>query len=177
MNGNSPFWDAVRVGMEAGADELQVNVVLDTNDATPKGQVDKLRQYASQSDIKAIAISVTDGANPAIAEELQALREKNNVHVITIDSDVDRKRHREARSYFIGTDNFEGGQQLGIAAGELSPDGGKFVTFVGRTGAQNAIERVGGPVVEIKPVRRGVVSGYHVQISVAVNVYEGDGIG
>lgn len=144
MNGNSPFWDAVRVGMEAAGEELQVNAVLDTNDATPKGQVDKLRQYASQSDIKAIAISVTDGANPAIAEELQALREENNVHVITIDSDVDRERHPNARSYFIGTDNFEGGQQLGIAAKELNPDGGGFVTFVGRTGAQNAIERVGG---------------------------------
>jgi len=33
---------------------------------------------------------------------------------------------------------------LGIAAAVLNPDGGKFVTFVGRTGAQNAIERVGG---------------------------------
>lgn len=144
MNGNSPFWDAVRVGMEAAGEEFEVNAVLDTNDATPKGQVDKLRQYASQGDIKAIAISVTDGANPAIAEELKALREQKNVHVITIDSDVDRERHRDARSYFIGTDNFEGGQQLGIAARELRPEGGKFVTFVGRTGAQNAIERVGG---------------------------------
>jgi ribose transport system substrate-binding protein len=33
---------------------------------------------------------------------------------------------------------------LGVCAKNLRPEGGGYVTFVGRTGAQNAIERVGG---------------------------------
>ncbi len=143
MNGNSPFWDAVRAGMQRAADELGVNAVLETNDATPNGQITSLRQFGTQSDILAVAISVTDAANVAIADEMRKLKAKG-VHVITIDSDVDRQRLRDARFAFIGTDNLVGGRELGTAARHLRPDGGAFVTFVGRTGAQNAIERVGG---------------------------------
>ena len=143
MNGNSPFWDAVRVGMQQAAQELGANVSLETNDATPQGQINKLRQFRSQSGILAVALSATDAANAAIADEMRALREKG-IHVITVDSDVDREKFRDARFAFIGTDNFEGGRQLGIAVRHLKPEGGLCATFVGRTGAQNAIERIGG---------------------------------
>lgn len=143
MNGQSPFWDAVRVGIEAGAKDFNVPARLDNNDATPEGQIQKLRQYVSQTDIAAVGLSATDAANPAIADEMRRLR-KQNVHVITLDSDVDRERAGDARFAFIGTDNFQAGQQLGRAVQNLRPDGGEYVTFVGRTGAQNAIERVGG---------------------------------
>lgn len=143
MNGNSPFWDAVRVGMKQAADEMDVNATLETNDATPQGQINKLRQFRSQSGVLAVALSATDAANAAIADEMRALREQG-VHVITVDSDVDREKFRDARFAFIGTDNFEGGRQLGLAVKNLKPDGGTCATFVGRTGAQNAIERIGG---------------------------------
>ncbi len=66
------------------------------------------------------------------------------MQVICIDGDLSRERYRDARSYYLGTDNRVGGQQLGVAAKNLLPEGGGYVQFVGRTGAQNAIERMDG---------------------------------
>lgn len=143
MNGNSPFWDAVGHGLKKGAADLKVNAVLETNDGLPPGQIEKLRQFATQSDIVGVAISATDAANPAIADEMKKLRAKGVV-VITVDSDLDRQRYRDARQAFVGTDNLSGGRALGITAKNLRPDGGAYVQFVGRTGAQNAIERMNG---------------------------------
>lgn len=147
-NGNSPFWDACRSGLQDAERELNLaasglRAVLEVNDGTPEGQLDKLRQYGTQSDIAAIGISVIDAANAAIAEEMRKLRAKG-VHVITIDSDVDREKYRDARYAFLGTDNFAAGRVLGQCARTLRSAGGEYVTFVGRTGAQNAIDRVGG---------------------------------
>jgi ribose transport system substrate-binding protein len=147
-NGDSPFWDACRAGLEEAANDLDLKkaglrAVFESNDATPQGQLDRLRQFASQSDIVAVGISAIDGNNAAIADQLRELRKKG-VHVVTIDSDVDRARYRDARFAFIGTDNLAGGRELGKCAKGLRPDGGQYVTFVGRTGAQNAIERIGG---------------------------------
>ncbi len=143
MNGNSPFWDAVGHGLEKAGADLKVNAVLEHNDGLPEGQLAKLRQFATQSDIAALAISATDAANPAIADEMKKLRAKGVV-VITVDSDLDRDRYRDARAAFVGTDNLMGGRALGITAKNLRPDGGAYVQFVGRTGAQNAIERMNG---------------------------------
>jgi ribose transport system substrate-binding protein len=147
-NGDSPFWDAARAGMDEGANDFKLKeaglqAVFESNDATPQGQLEKLRQFASQSDIVAIGISAIDGNNAAIADQMRELRKKG-VHVITIDSDTDRERHRDARLAFVGTDNLAGGRELGKCARGLRPEGGKYVTFVGRSGAQNAIERIGG---------------------------------
>jgi ribose transport system substrate-binding protein len=143
MNGNSPFWDTMRAGINAASEEFGVEASLETNDGTPRGQIDKLRQFASQGDVAAVAIAVTDAANAAIADELRNLQDRG-VKVITVDSDVDREKFRDARFAFVGTDNLAGGRELGVCAKNLRPDGGEFVTFVGRTGAQNAIERIGG---------------------------------
>ena len=147
-NGDSPFWDACRAGLEEAESDLGLNkaglkAVFESNDATPQGQLDKLRQFGSQADIVAVGLSAVDGNNAAIADQLRELRNKG-VHVITIDSDVDRDKFRDARFAFVGTDNFAGGRELGVCARGLRPAGGKYVTFVGRTGAQNAIERIGG---------------------------------
>ncbi len=147
-NGNSPFWDAARAGMQSAEKELNLNAaglraVLEVNDGTPQGQLDKLRQFASQNDIAAVGVSALDAGNVAIADAMTELQKKG-VRVVTIDSDVDRDKLRKSRFGFIGTDNLAGGRELGICAKNLRPDGGGYVTFVGRTGAQNAIERVGG---------------------------------
>jgi ribose transport system substrate-binding protein len=147
-NGADPFWDAMRVGMQDAERDFKLadaglRTVMDVNDGTPKGQVDRLRQYANQSDIAAVAVSVTDSANPAITramEECQAA----GIKVIAIDSDVDRKTGRAARFAYLGTDNVVGGQELGKAAAGIRPQGGKYATFVGLKGAANAIERIGG---------------------------------
>jgi len=147
-NGNSPFWDAARAGLQDADRELKLGdvgfrAVLEVNDGTPQGQLDKLRQFASQNDIVAVGISATDAENVAIADEMRKLQEKG-VKVVTIDSDVNRETGRDARFAFIGTDNYLGGIELGRCAQGVNPDGGGYVTFVGLTGAQNAIERIGG---------------------------------
>src|SRR5262245_14224364 len=147
-NGDSPFWDACRAGLLEAEKELKLKeaglkAAFESNDATPQGQIDRLRQFASQSDIAAVGVSAIDGNNVAIADQMRELKKKG-VQVITIDSDVDRERLRDARTAFIGTDNLAGGRELGKCAKGLRPMGGQYVCFVGRTGAQNAIERMNG---------------------------------
>jgi ribose transport system substrate-binding protein len=147
-NGDDPFWDAMRDGMNKAASDLDLakanlKVVVDKNNASEKGQVDKLKQYANQTDVAAVAISVIDADNIAIAGAMKALREKG-VKVITIDSDVNREKHRDARFAYLGTNNVIGGQELGKAALGLQPKGGKYATFVGKKSAANAVERIRG---------------------------------
>jgi ribose transport system substrate-binding protein len=149
-NGYSPFWDAAKVGLNEAAIDFKLNdsglkASLEPNDSTPEGQVTKLRQYASQSDIVAIGISACDAGNDSVADEMRKLKDKG-VYIITVDSDIDRDRLRDTRIAFIGTDNLAGGRELGKCAKYLRPQGGELITFVGRTGAQNAIDRIKGVV-------------------------------
>ncbi len=147
-NDNSPFWDAARAGLQDAEKELKLKqaglrATLEVNDGTPGGQLEKLQQFNSQSDIVGVGVSALDADNVAVVEELRKLQKKG-VKVVTIDSDVSRDKFRDCRFAFIGTDNRVGGRELGVCARELRPDGGGYVTFVGRTGAQNAIERIEG---------------------------------
>jgi ribose transport system substrate-binding protein len=147
-NGESPFWDAARQGLEKAAEDFELSkagykATLDVNDGTEAGQLERLRDYASQSDIVAIGVSVTKEDNAAIADQLRELKKKG-VHIITIDSDVSRAKFRDARTAYVGTDNTRAGKVLGRCAKLLLPDGGEYVTFVGFTTAQNAKERVQG---------------------------------
>src|SRR5262249_33293808 len=91
-NGESPFWDAARQGLEKASEDFELSkagykATLDVNDGTEAGQLDRLRDYASQSDIVAIGVSVTKEDNAAIADQLRELKKKG-IHIITIDSDV-----------------------------------------------------------------------------------------
>ena len=147
-NGNSPFWDAARAGVVEADKKLELDkaglkAVVEVNDGTDGGQINKLRQFGTQSDIVGVGVSVNTGGNVAIVEEMRNLQKKG-VKVVAIDSDIDRAMHRDARFAFIGTDNLQGGRELGKCAKGLRPEGGEYVTFVGITGAQNAVERVGG---------------------------------
>jgi ribose transport system substrate-binding protein len=147
-NGNSPFWDAAGYGLQQAEKDLNLKevgltAILENSEASPQGQLDRLRQFASQSDIAGLGVSAIDAANASIANELRAFMKKG-IPVITVDSDVDRDTMRDARVAFVGTDNLVGGRELGKCAKGLRPDGGEYVTFVGRTGAQNAVERIKG---------------------------------
>jgi ribose transport system substrate-binding protein len=147
-NGADPFWDAMLAGMQDAEKDFdlaksKLRIARDVNDGTPKGQVDRLRQYASQSDIAAVAVSVTDSKNSAIAQAMQECQDAG-IKVIAIDSDVDRSANRKARFAYLGTDNVVGGQELGKAAAGIRPAGGKYATFVGLKSAANAIERIDG---------------------------------
>lgn len=148
INGNSPFWDACRAGLQEaekdlGLQKAGLRALLEVNDGTPQGQLQKLQQFNSQSDVAAIGVSAIDADNAAIADQLREFQRKG-IPTITIDSDVDREKMRDARFAFVGTDNLAGGRELGRCARYIRPTGGAYVTFVGRTGAQNAKERIGG---------------------------------
>src|SRR5690606_24893306 len=109
-NGDSPFWAAARAGLEEANRDLKLGevgltAVMVTNDGTTGGQIEKLRQFASQSDVAAVAISVNDANNQAIVDELKALQARG-IPVVTVDSDVNREKYRDARRVFVGTDNF-----------------------------------------------------------------------
>ncbi len=151
-NGNSPFWDAARIGLQAGEKSFDLKAaglkaVMEVNDGTPKGQLDKLRQYATQSDIAGVAVSSLDADNVAVADEMRKLHKKG-VQVICVDADLNRNKLRDARAFYIGTDNTLGGEALGIAGKHLlaarKTKKGSYAQFVGRTGSHNARERMDG---------------------------------
>jgi ribose transport system substrate-binding protein len=152
-NGDDPFWDAMRAGMTDADRDLNLADVglkaeLDKNDGTLKGQVDKLKQYAGQNDIAAVAISVTDGKNVALHEAMRALK-SGGIRVVTIDSDVDPQKAGDTRFAYLGTDNIIGGRVLGMTAKALRPEGGKYAAFVGIKTTANAQERTGGFAEEV----------------------------
>lgn len=151
-NGNSPFWDACRSGLVEGAKEYKLDdagltVTMEVNDGTAQGQIDKLRQYASQSDVAGVAVSVIQADNPAIVEEMKNLQAKG-VKIITVDGDVNRDTFRDARPYYLGTDNIVGGRVLGTAAQAIlksrKVEKGGYVQFAGFTDNDNARNRMNG---------------------------------
>jgi len=151
-NGDDPFWDACNAGLQEGAKrsslaEQGLQVVMEKNNGTAQGQIEKLRQLGSQSDIAGVAISVIQAENVAIVEEMKRLAAKG-VAVITVDGDVNRKLFPKARPYYIGTDNVVGGRLLGTAGKQLLDsrglkDGG-YVQFAGFTDNDNARARMNG---------------------------------
>ena len=147
-NGDDPYWDVVRSGMKDAERDFKLSegnlkIEVDKNDATPKGQIDKLTQYANQTDIAAVAISATDAKNTQLADAMRQLI-KQGIQVITLDSDVDRENLRDARFAYLGTDNVIAGRELGKAAKGLRPAGGNYAAFVGIKSASNATGRMQG---------------------------------
>jgi len=151
-NGDDPFWDACNAGLQEGAKrsglaEQGLQVVMEKNNGTAQGQIEKLRQLGSQSDIAGVAISVIQAENVAIVEEMKRLTAKG-VAVITVDGDVNRELFPDGRPYYIGTDNIVGGQLLGTAGKQLlSSRGikeGGYVQFAGFTDNDNARARMNG---------------------------------
>src|SRR5262245_51662956 len=71
-NGNSPFWDACRLGLQEAARDLKLadvglSVVMEVNDGTVQGQIDRLRQLSNMRDVAGVAISALDADNAAVA--------------------------------------------------------------------------------------------------------------
>lgn len=146
-NTDSPFWDAARAGIKKAAEDLKLADVgfsasMDSNDGTENGQIEKLRQYGTQSDIAAVIISPISSTNPAIADELKKLKAKG-ITIGCFDSDLATK-YQQHREFYVGTNNIAGGKVLGTAAKNLKPEGAPYVQFVGVDSQQNAIERMEG---------------------------------
>ena len=145
-NTDSPYWDAAREGIKKAAADLKLADVgitagMDSNDGSEQGQIEKLRQYGTQSDVIAVVISPISSTNPAIADELEKLKKKGVV-VGCFDSDLSGT-NKSARDFYVGTNNVVGGKVLGTAAKMIQPDA-EYVQFVGTDSQQNAIERMDG---------------------------------
>jgi ribose transport system substrate-binding protein len=148
-NGDDPFWDVCTKGMKDAVKQLKIEeagltlVVDKSSEFRTAKQLTKLEQYATRTDIVAVAFTPVDASNRRIAKALNVLRDRG-VKVICIDTDMDRAKFRDSRFAYLGTNNFEGGEALGRAAKGLKPDGGKYATFVGLKGVANAIDRISG---------------------------------
>lgn len=151
-NGNDPFWDALNSGLMAGKEEFKLeangyDVKRYVNNAKATGQIDLLRQFNNDPEIAGVAISVIEAKNAALMDEMKKLKAKG-VKVITVDADVERTQFRDARSFYIGTENFTGGKTLGTAAKALLESKGVkkggYAQFAGFTTVDNARQRMDG---------------------------------
>lgn len=152
INTPDPYWTTLNAGLIEGAQQFDLagaglSVSQDSNNEDAKGQIEKLRQYGTQSDIVAVAISPIEVDNPSIVEEMRKLQ-KQGVKVITVDADVNREKFRDARSFYIGTDNITAGRALGTATKAIleskNVTKGGYVQFVGKTNNDNARARMDG---------------------------------
>ena len=151
-NGDDPFWDACNAGLVEGAkrsglEARGLRAVMEKGNGTAQGQIEKLRQLAAQADVAGVAISVIQAENAAIVEEMKNLAAKG-VKVITVDGDVNRTLFRDARPWYIGTDNIVGGRLLGAAAKAIlaarGTTNGGYVQFAGFVDSDNARARMNG---------------------------------
>ncbi|WP_437188445.1 substrate-binding domain-containing protein [Planctomicrobium sp. SH668] len=147
-NGDDPYWDACEAGAMKAQDELKLKeqgyeVSFARADFTDKGQIDKIKQYAMQSDLVGIGISIVNPESAAVAKELRDMQKKG-IKVITIDGDISRENFRDARYAYLGTDNIVAGRELGKAAKSVRPEGAKVAIFSGKSGAANVIQRSAG---------------------------------
>jgi len=151
-NGDHPYWDTCRAGFNEAAEKLDLakgGIAVDFQKGNGKleGQIERLRQYSSESDVAGVAISVINAENKGIAVEMQKLRD-SGVHVITVDSDINITKYPKARSHYLGTDNLIGGKTLGKAAKTLLEGkgikSGAYVQFAGFRDQDNARARMNG---------------------------------
>jgi ribose transport system substrate-binding protein len=151
-NTDDPFWDACNAGLVEGAKQSglaakNLRMVMEKNDGTTQGQIERLRQFGSQSDIVGVAVSAIQADNAALAEEMRNLAQKG-IKVITVDGDLNRDKFRDARTYYVGSDNAVAGRLLGqatraILAARGRKEGG-YVQFVGFTDNDNGRARMNG---------------------------------
>ena len=151
-NGDDPYFDVLNAGLQAGAERYnlavsKIEVVMEKNNATAQGQINRLRQLITQADVAGVAISVIQAENIAIVEEMKRLAGKG-VPVITVDGDINEKLFSDARPFYIGTDNLIAGRLLGTAAKKVlesrGVDEGGFIQFTGFTDNDNARARMNG---------------------------------
>lgn len=146
VNGDDPFWDAMYKGMEQAQIDLKLADVglivgMDKPEFNEDVQINKLKQYASQTDIAAVAISPVNASNQAIAEAMRELRNKG-IPVFCIDSDMVAE-FRDTRVAYLGTNNRVAGAELGKCAQGLQ-EKGLYATFAGKPDVLNVIDRIGG---------------------------------
>ena len=142
-NNEYDFWTIANHGTDAAAKEFDVRVEFKkpAGGGGPEVQRRLIEDLIAKG-VKAIAISPNNSKDQTpffkeINEKLPLLAVDNDIPDVT------------ARRCYIGTDNVAAGRATGKVLKQILPNGGKFMIFVGKLDAQNAVERRKGVVIEL----------------------------
>ncbi|WP_366657836.1 sugar-binding protein [Fodinicurvata sp. EGI_FJ10296] len=138
---NNPFFDLARDGCMAAQAELD-NVeclYIGPGEHTEAEQVQIVQDLITRQ-VDGIAVSPSNA--PAIARVLERAQEAG-IPTQTWDSDL-LPEHQDLRTNYIGTLNYQIGEELGNLINEYKPDGGTICIQSGGAAAANHNERIQG---------------------------------
>jgi ribose transport system substrate-binding protein len=137
-----PFWSHAEAGCYVAGKEFGVAVEFHMNNAaTPAGQNMIVENILNNGECKGIAISALHPPSQTAMINNAA----GQVPVITVDSDVPDSK----RLFFLGTENYQVGRELGKLIKKSMPDGGKIMLYVGKIDQLNSIQRRDGLLDEL----------------------------
>jgi ribose transport system substrate-binding protein len=139
-NGSDPFWDPVIQGAQdaAAQRDLKLKVIRGTGDQAAQSQ--SVRELLDQG-IKGMGISPIDAEKQTSVLREVALR----MPLVAVDSDCPES----SRHWYVGTDNYGAGRQIGDLVRDALPDGGEVLISVGSMDTENARLRRQGVIDEL----------------------------
>ena len=175
-NNSDPFWDPVIAGAQQAASQHRLNlkVIRGTGDAAAQSAA--IRQLITEG-VRGLAVSPIDEDG-----QVQVLRQAAvQMPLVTVDSDSPNS----SRLWFVGTDNYVAGRQIGSALQEALPDGGEVLICVGSVTAENGKLRRQGVIDELldrpysrvgpfDPVDAPVKGAKYTVIGTAVDLHDRD---
>ncbi len=150
-NSPSDFWTIAKAGVRKAEREFGVRVHFEVPGQGTTAQQKQIIEAMIAKGVKGLAISPLDSeSQTAIINEAA-----EHMPVVTQDSDAPKSK----RVAYVGTDNVEGGRQVGRLIKEVLPNGGKIAVFVGKMDVANARERLQGIKEVIDGANITVVTG------------------
>ena len=141
-NMNNPFFDQARDGCKKAEEESNGSFVCEYIGPGEHGggdeQVQIVMDLIARGDVKGIGVSPSNAAAMAVAAEAAAAA---GIPLITWDSDL---LDPALRTAYIGTHNYEIGENLAKLAMEIKPEGGTVCIQSGGAAAANHNERMQG---------------------------------
>lgn len=138
-----PFWSHAQAGCYAAEKDFGIAADFEMNSAGDvAGQNKILENVLGKGDYAGIAISSLNPANQT--EVLNDAAAK--LPLICHDSDAPESD----RLFYLGTNNYEAGRELGKLVKAAMPEGGKIMIYVGKIDQLNAQQRRDGLIDELK---------------------------
>jgi ribose transport system substrate-binding protein len=140
-NGSDAFWDPVIQGAQDAAAQrnLKLKIVRGTGDQAQQSQA--VRELIDHDGIKGLGISPIDADKQSAVLREVAMR----MPLVAVDSDCPES----GRQWYVGTDNYGSGRQIGDAVREAAPDGGEILISVGSVDTLNGKLRRQGVIDEL----------------------------
>ena len=137
-----PFWSHAEAGCYVACKDLGISVDFQMNSAADiAGQKKLVENVITKGECKGIAISVLNPANQTDMINDAAAK----LPLITHDSDAPESD----RKFFIGTENYQAGRELGKLMKKAMPEGGKIMIYVGKIDQLNSQQRRDGLLDEL----------------------------